>query len=462
MTDEGTRTIALKDVDSFRFLKLKLKVTGGPDKGLEVELDQRLSTIGTAFDADVPLSDEAVSRNHCRIEATPFGHLLIDEDSKNGTFLDGLRIERVYLKTGAELRVGETSIQVRDAKESVELSVSRRDRFGSMLGGSLAMRETFGMLERVAATNVTVLIEGESGTGKEVAARELHRHSKRQGGPFVVFDCGAVPSELIESELFGHVKGAFTSAVADRKGAFANAQGGTLFLDEIGELDIDLQPKLLRVLESREVRPVGSGNVLKTDVRVVAATNRNLKDEVRTGGFREDLYYRLAVIRVRIPPLRAHREDIPPLVSHFIETLAKEHGAAPIKLSYETMVKLQNHPWKGNVRELRNFIERTLILADTGMSDDVFLSDGVAPEARPDAVETMEPDDPDGKVLSLSVRIDEPFKDVKAELLEEFERAYWRRMLMLHAWNVTRAAKASGVHRKSLEYLIKKYDLRNG
>ena len=454
---EETRTIAL-DVSTIRFQKMKLKVLSGPDKGAELDLDQRITTIGSAFDADVKLSDATVSRNHCRIEATPLGNLLVDDDSKNGTWLDGYRVERAYLKEGAEIRVGETVFHVRDAKQSVDIPVSRTDRFGDMMGRSLAMREVFGVLERVSPTDATVLVEGESGTGKEVAAREIHKHSKRKNGPFAVFDCGAVPRELIESELFGHMKGAFTSAVADRKGAFQNADGGTLFLDEIGELDLDLQPKLLRVLESREVRPVGSSQVRKVDVRVIAATNRNLKEEVKKGAFREDLYYRLAVIRVRVPPLRSRREDIPLLVGHFVDGLAREHGTKPIKISYDTMVRLQQHPWKGNVRELRNFIERTLILADTGVTDEVFLSDSVAPEVRDDAVAVQASE---GPILNLSVRIDEQFKDVKEQLLTEFERAYWKRMLELNAWNITRTAKASGVHRKSLEYLIKKYDLKN-
>jgi DNA-binding NtrC family response regulator len=459
MSDEATRTIAVRDPGSFRIHRLRLKVVAGPDKGLEFDIDQRISTVGSGWDAEVRLSDGAVSRSHCRIEATPVGYLLVDEESKNGTFLDGLRVERVYLKEGAELRLGETALRVLDSKEAVDIAVSGSDRFGDMLGGSLAMREVFGILERVAPTDATVLIEGESGTGKEVAAREVHKHSKRRNGPFVVFDCGAVPRELIESELFGHVKGAFTGAVADRKGAFANASGGTLFLDEIGELDLDLQPKLLRALESREVRPVGSPHVTKVDVRVVCATNRNLKEEVVKGQFREDLYYRIAVIRLKVPPLRTRREDIPGLVRHFIESLSKEHGRKPIKISYESMVRLQGHPWRGNVRELRNFIERTLILTDGAFGDEEFLSEGIVPMDRGEPVRAAEGE---GATVNLSVRIDEPFKDVKERLLEEFERAYWRRMLEMHQGNITRAAKASGVHRKSLEYLIKKYDLKNG
>jgi DNA-binding NtrC family response regulator len=459
MIEEGTRTIALKDFESFSVKKLRLRVAQGPDRGTDFDLEQRISTIGSAFDADVHLADPTVSRNHCRLEATPFGYRLVDEESKNGTFLDGNRVERAYVTEGSSIRLGETVFEVRDAEESVDIAVSRDDRFGGMIGGSLAIREVFAMLERVARTDATVLIEGESGTGKEVAARELHKHSKRCDGPFTVFDCGAVPRELIESELFGHVKGAFTSAVADRKGAFTNAHGGTLFLDEIGELDVDLQPKLLRVLETREVRPVGGSQARKVDVRIVAATNRGLKEEVKQGNFREDLYYRLAVIRLKIPPLRTRRDDIPLLVRHFAESLAREHGAKPMRVTYETMVKLQNHPWKGNVRELRNFMERTLILADANVNEEVFFSDTLAPDARSPAVRSDQGDDAS---LTLTVRIDEPFKDVKQQLLEEFERAYWRRMLDLHNWNITRTAKQSGVHRKSLEYLIKKYDLRNG
>jgi DNA-binding NtrC family response regulator len=262
-----------------------------------------------------------------------------------------------------------------------------------------------------------------------------------------VFDCSAVPADLAESELFGHVKGAFTGAVANRKGVFEQADGGTLFLDEIGELPLDLQPKLLRVLESGQVRPVGSGEVRRADVRIVAATNRRLDREVESGSFREDLYYRLAVVRVRLPPLRQRPEDVPLLVQHFLGLA----GADGVHVGYETMRRLQAHPWPGNVRELRNYVDRAVVLSEGGRLETRHLSDRDLGGGD---------GEPDGAGGGVPVRYDLPFKDAKGRLLDAFERNYWLRLLEETGGNVSEAARRGGIHRKSLEYLAKKLDLR--
>jgi transcriptional regulator with PAS, ATPase and Fis domain len=218
-----------------------------------------------------------------------------------------------------------------------------------MLGESLKMREIFAILEKISPKDITVLIEGETGTGKEVCARAIHNTSKRASGPFIIFDCGATPANLIESELFGHVKGAFTGAVSSRAGAFESADGGTIFFDELGELTLELQPKLLRVLETREVKRVGATTPVKVDVRVVAATNRDLRKEVRSGNFREDLFYRLAVARVTLPALRERREDIALLAKSFLRDAS---GDPNREISEATLTFLRKHDWPGNIREL--------------------------------------------------------------------------------------------------------------
>jgi DNA-binding NtrC family response regulator len=262
-----------------------------------------------------------------------------------------------------------------------------------------------------------------------------------------------VQRELIESELFGHVRGAFTGAVATRRGAMAEAHGGTLFLDEVGELDLDLQPKLLRALEKREIKPVGANERVPVDVRIVAATNRDLAQMVRDGMFREDLYYRLAVIRVQLPPLRRRRSDIPLLVNHFLaESQARSGRVAPLTVSFDTMQQLQAYAWPGNVRELRNHIERAAVLSDSKELE-VKLDDGLRPRSAGGGDDAA-----DGRALAVDWTL--PFKDAKARLVESFERQYWQRALDQHAWNVSAAARTAGLHRKSLEYLVRKLDLQ--
>jgi two-component system nitrogen regulation response regulator GlnG len=273
-------------------------VIQGPDRGESVRLHDRPVYFGSSSDCELTLTDTTVSRKHAYAELAGDDVVLVDNGSTNGTFIGGAKLEKVQIGFGAEFKIGRSVIKFLPDEEIVQPTPSREARFGSIVGGDTTMRQMFGLLTDVAATSATVLIEGETGTGKELIAEEIHNHSPRKNGPFVVFDCGSVPRELIESMLFGHVKGSFTGAITDRRGAFAEAHGGTIFLDEIGEMALDLQPSLLRVLDKRAVRKIGSNTYENIDVRVVAATNRDLRAEVAKKAFREDLYYRLAVIKV--------------------------------------------------------------------------------------------------------------------------------------------------------------------
>ncbi len=446
-----TQAMRVEDLSEiYTFNKYRLHVLEGPDKGKEVTAERRVITIGSAHDGDLVLDDATVSRRHCRIVFDGGSYILEDFGSKNGTYLESYRIKAAFLRPGVRIGLGSTTILFDlIVGEQVNVYLSRGDRFGELYGRSLEMKEVFGVLQRVAPTDATVLITGESGTGKELAARAVHDHSPRANKPFLVFDCSAVPRELIESELFGHVKGAFTGAVQSRPGAFVAANGGTLFLDELGELPLDLQPKLLRVLETREVKPLGSNDTTHIDVRIVAATNRPLEQMVQDGNFRQDLYYRLAVIQVPLPPLRHRPEDIPFLVDLFLRKQGKEGPGYVV--SHETMEKLKNYPWPGNVRELKNYVERAMILS-TGREIDASLlptgSGGLLASQRP--IATSE------HVIDLDV----PFKFAKEQLVDRFERDYLTAALQEDGWNITQAAQRIGIHRKSLEYLMKKHNIR--
>ncbi|MDX9886384.1 sigma-54 dependent transcriptional regulator [Thauera sp.] len=302
-----------------------------------------------------------------------------------------------------------------------ELAGLAADPIG-LVGHSVAIEQLRAMVRRVGQMPSTVLLQGESGTGKEVVARALHQTSPRAQRPFVPVNCAAIASELIESELFGHVKGAFTGASESRNGLFYYAHGGTLFLDEISELPLALQTRLLRVLEERKLRPVGSEREVPVDVRIIAATNRNLAGEVKAGRFREDLYYRLAVVDLPLPPLRARSEDIPDLMRHFMQQLSVQLGVAPLSLSHEVVSRLAAYRWPGNVRELRNYVERSMILGCFPSAP----SGAPAPDEVPAAGE-----------LALT--------------LAEVERRHIERVVDDCAGNKTEAARRLGVARKTLE-----------
>jgi DNA-binding NtrC family response regulator len=411
--------------------------------------------VGSHRGNDLVLDHQTVSRFHLEIEATPAGFLLRDLGSTNGTWIDGLQVREAYLPARAGVRAAQVQLRFELTEQQTEIDAEAGEEFHGLLGRSAAMREIFTVLARAAPTDATVLVEGESGTGKEEVAAALHRASRRSGGPLVFVDCAAIPSTLLESEFFGHERGAFTGAVARHDGRFHEANGGTLVLDEIGEMPLEVQPKLLRVLESKQVRRVGSTAAERVDVRLVASTNRDLAREVNRGTFREDLYYRLAVVRVKLPPLRERPEDIRPLAAHFIRKL---HAGQPLQaeeairgVSEANWRKLESMPWPGNVRELRNVLERALILSDQPLASIPGPSLG-AHEA---------PVRPSGSPLAtapppVAVDLERPFNELKNETIAAFERAYLLGQLEKHG-NISAAARAAGMDRMNFKRLLRRY-----
>ncbi len=434
----------------------RLRIASGPDQGKEHTLDEGTTMVGTHPDNDFVLADATVSRHHLEIRVRRDGIEVRDLDTTNGTKHGGMRIGQVVLSGGARLRVGKhTELDIEPIDTSVDLGAWTGDRFGDVIGTTEPMRRLFSLLNRAAPTEATILLQGETGTGKEAIAEAVHRHSRRNKGPFVVVDCGSIPHELIASELFGHAKGSFTGAGADKQGLIEAANHGTLFLDEIGELALDLQPQLLRVLDRRQVRRVGETHSVDVDIRVVAATHRDLRAMVREGKFREDLYYRLAVVATFVPPLRERKGDIPALANCFADRM----GRGGWTQSPTLLEQLQQHDWPGNVRELRNVVERALSLGTAGAS--AYLSELADSQPRMPAVTAddaarpsmsgITPTSPD--VLEL------PFKDAKAALVENFERDYLTALLARHRGNISRAASEAGIDRNYIHRLVKKYGL---
>ncbi|HTM19282.1 MAG TPA: sigma 54-interacting transcriptional regulator [Kofleriaceae bacterium] len=340
--------------------RLQVNALEGPAAGRTWTVEETRATLGSHPRCDLVIDDPTVSRFHCEIRIDERRARVRDLDSRNGTLVDGVEVVDAWLRDGSRLRLGRTLLRIDHGEGAVDLQLSPRSAFGGLAGGSPLMRRLFERLERAAASDATVLLEGETGTGKTLAARAIHEHSARRGGPFVVLDCGAVPATLLESELFGHERGAFTGASARRTGVFEEASGGTLFLDEIGELPLELQTKLLGALENRSVRPVGGGAPVAVDVRVVAATNRDLRAEVNGGRFRPDVYYRLAVITVVLPALRERPGDVPAVAEQLLRSLGAEQGRIDALLTEELVTRMQQAAWPGNVRELRNYLERCL------------------------------------------------------------------------------------------------------
>ncbi len=419
---------------------MNVVVLSGSAKGTTKTLGEKLR-IGKAPDNDLVLADDTVSRYHCEVTRASDGVHVRDLGSTNGTKVQGARVSEAVIGPGAVLKVGEVEIVLRPAVRTVEVLPSDKMWFGAVIGQSLAMRTIFGVLERIAKTDATVLLEGETGTGKDVLARAIWTESARAQGPFVVVDCGAVSYSLLESELFGHERGAFTGAIAARVGAFELADGGTVFLDEIGELPLDVQPKLLRVLEAREYRRVGGNKTARTDVRVIAATKRNLLREVQAGKFREDLYFRLAVVPIAVPPLRARRDDIPTLVEHMLRA-----SGGGLTVAQETMQGLMAHDWPGNVRELRNVLERAVYMARATGQTDLSLV----------ALPTTGGGGSDVFVFEAG----KSYRETRAKYDGEFEKRYVKWLLGRHAGNVSAAAREAKMDRKHLHDMAKKHGLR--
>jgi two-component system, NtrC family, response regulator GlrR len=410
---------------------MRLVVVEGPDAGASFASEAERFTIGSDPRADMILHDRTVSRFHAEIAIEDDRVAIHDLGSHNGTFVDDVSIVHAYLAPAARIRIGATVLAFSTEGAPIRVALGG-EQFGAMVGRSPVMRAVFARLARAAASDATVLLTGETGTGKELAAEAVHAASKRAAGPFAIVDCAAVARDLIESELFGHERGAFTGAHAARPGAFESAHGGTVFLDEIGELELDLQPKLLRALERREVKRVGSDRWQPIDVRIVAATNRDLRAEVNAGRFRSDLYYRLAVIEVRLPSLRERRDDLPLIVDALLDRMGM--AACPearLLRSPEGQAELARHPWPGNVRELRNYVERCVAMAE-----------------RPPLVDAREPAPADD------------LRTARKQWTAEREKAFLEDLLVRHDGNVSAAARAAGYDRKHLYRLLWRHGLR--
>ncbi|MCA9564541.1 MAG: sigma-54-dependent Fis family transcriptional regulator, partial [Myxococcales bacterium] len=373
-----------------------------------------------------------------------------------------VRIREAYLSIGSKVKMGEVEMAFEPIDEKIRVEPAETTKYGSIVGQNVRMRQIFHILDRIATSSATVIIEGETGTGKEVVARTIHNKSNRSKGPFIVFDCSAVPENLIESELFGHEKGAFTGAARTRKGLFEMAHRGTLFLDEMGELSLELQPKLLRVLESREVRPVGSNKSTPVDVRVVAATNRDLADEVKRGRFREDLFYRLSVVRLNLPPLRERKDDLGLLVDHL---LTREQGNRTFdghrritNIAAPALRALEAYDWPGNVRELANVIERACSFCQGSTIEIEDLPEHIAGRVSTNVEE--EPTGPHPSTLHVPSKLNElGFKDAKETWLSAFEKDYIESLLEKNEYNISSAAREADIDRKYFRKLMKKYGI---
>lgn len=445
----GTKVIRWEEQPTKLVLaKCKLTIMNGEMQGKEFILTRPLIRVGTRKENEIALKDETMSREHFSIRQHKEGYSLHDEGSLNGVFINGIRVKEAFLTSGSVIRAGKTEMKFLPMDETFEVVPSKKTRFVDLIGGSTAMRKIYTIIEKVAPSDVTVIIEGESGTGKELIAAAIHAKSKRNKKDFIVFDCSAVAENLIESELFGHEKGSFTGATGLRHGAFELADKGTIFLDEIGELNIEMQPKLLRVLESRTIRRVGGDRPIPVDVRVVAATNRNLENEVKKGNFREDLFYRLNVVPIYLPPLRKRKEDIPAIVDHFIKTHNEQNPERAAEgISSSAMELLLSYEWPGNVRELRNTISRALSFMESSQ---------IMPDDIPERIRI-----PVAKA-ELDIRDDLGFKDAKEAWIASFEKQYLAEVLQRNSYNISAAAKEAGIDRKSVQRLIKKYGLNVG
>ena len=455
-----------------------LAVVAGPASGARRLIDEEEIRIGKAPSNHLCVPDPTVSRFHCVIERTARGLLLRDLGSFNGTKVGGCWVESAYLAPDVPIQIGNSVVQVFVA-EAEGRNTDVRKGGPRVLGNSSAMENIVKMLPRLAQSGATVLLEGETGTGKSMIAELVHRMGPRSGGPFVVVDCGALAPSLVESELFGHERGAFTGAAERRIGAFEAALGGTVFLDEIGELPLELQPKLLRALEERTVRRLGSTQAIRLDVQVVAATNRDLRDAVSRGTFRADLYYRLEALRLVIPPLRDRREDIPPLVEHFCR---RTRADIPEALVNRMKAEFAARRWPGNVRELRNAVERMALLmpwmgdpTQVSLSDDSDRGAGGAPQLQPPQANLQAvhpplfstPDRPTEPDLSLSeggaaALFALPFRTAKEGAIERWERRYLTALMKHVEGNISRAARLVQVDRGHLRDLLRRHQIAAG
>lgn len=424
-SDPGRGTVGLTDATGSVLEPIWIEAIDGPSTGERAKLERGTAIVGTDARCELTLKDPTVSRRHASLELLPGAVKVIDEGSRNGTHYLGARINEARVPIGGTVRVGKTTLRFSSASVSAPAE-SPRDELKGLIGRAPSMRRMFATLERLGPTDATVLIQGETGVGKEAVARALHALSPRAAAPFVVFDCASPNRELVESELFGHVRGAFTGAVVDRDGAFARAGEGTLCLDALDDMPADLQPRLLRALEAREFSPVGSNQVRQVNARVLATSRRDLLAEVRAGRFREDLYYRVATAVVHVPALRERLEDIGFLSEHF----ARELRGMDVKIGVQTLAVLQCYAWPGNVRELQGAIARTLLLGE--------------------GLETPAP---------VNAAPGVSFTRARDAVVEQFERDFLAALLERNNGNMSAAARDAGISRSHLYRLMERHQM---
>jgi len=428
---EGTVTLANASPQPVGVI---VRVRDAPAVPPELRLHTGVCVIGSGVGSDIVVSDPAVSRQHVELSLVPEGVLVRDLTSRNGTYFRGQRVERMRLGLGTELEIGRATIEIRPDEDELAGADYAEDEYGGIVGASPPMKRLFAVLRRLEGSLVPVMVHGESGVGKELVGRALHRFSARSSGPFVAINCGALPRELVGSELFGHRKGAFTGATDTRRGAFESADGGTLFLDEIGELPLEVQPMLLRALEVGEVRPVGADAVRHVDVRVIAATNRDLMAEVKAARFRHDVYYRLAVVRLTVPPLRERPGDVAVLARRF----ARDAG---VDLPEDVVLRFGRQAWPGNVRELRNAVLAWAAVGELAHAE---------PASSPADLESA---------LAAIVDLGRTYGEQKDALVDRFTQAYLEALMRHTHGNQSAAAKLAGLDRTYLGRLLAKYPI---
>jgi DNA-binding NtrC family response regulator len=412
--------------------------------GKPVPIGVEPCVVGRGSHCHVVLDDPRVSTSHCEFVATDKGVLVTDLDAKNGTYVNQVLLQKrgsVCLTLDARIRCGQTWLAFRHA-DSKQVPIWTAASFGLLVGHSIEMRRLYARLAKAASHELSVLVTGETGTGKELVAKAIHHASARRDGPFVTVDCTTIPASLAESHLFGHEKGSFTGAVSRNVSPFIAAQRGTLFFDELGELPSEMQPKLLRVLEAREIQSVGSSRYQPIDVRVIAATRRNIHAELNAHRFRDDLYYRFAQVLVDVPPLRARTEDIPDLVARFLANLGDRDALG--RIAEAAMDRLRRHDWPGNVRELRN-----VVLAAHAQSAGGPIDFSEFMGARENGFD-----------LSHGVSALRSFHVLKREMLDAFEREYFGKLYAETEGNVSEISRRSGLSRPMVREYLERHGLR--
>jgi DNA-binding NtrC family response regulator len=430
--------------------KTRLEVRGGRlrvAKGEWTEIGTEPIIVGRNAACQIVIEDSKVSAVHAEFVATPFGVRVRDLGSRNGTYVGGVRVGDVYLSANTKLRIGESEINFEPLRPE-KVSISAIPSFGPLVGQSAPMRAIFDRLAKISPTDLTVLIQGETGTGKELVAQAIHLGSPRAKKPFVVVDCGSIPPTLAEATLFGHERGAFTGAVDKRLSPFEEANGGTIFLDELGELPLEVQPKLLRALAERRVKSVGGSNYREVDVRVLAATRRDLVRAVNANTFRSDLYFRVAQVKIEMISLRQRIEDIPVLVRKMLKDLGDESSYD--RVSTMTLERLMRHDWPGNVRELRNAVAVAFALNTEDEEVDIAAHLGALSEGPATAA--------GGSPIAISFK-GRPFQEAKRDVLARFERDYFAALADEAKGNVSEMARRAGMERAHVRAYLRRHGI---